>query len=184
MSTRSSSRRTQRAPPGSLEFCWAASPPVSAVQASKARALLIPHAATADRAIGQDGRGDRVGLFTRLEAGDRSLEQQLVADRVLDAEPHERAPVSPQGGYRVGCFDRLNAGQELEVRLGEHRVVHVVLGREVRVQRLGPHADGSAQITHGEGDQTLGPGQTPRCVEDLLSRRCESFRATIANLVD
>jgi hypothetical protein len=112
------------------------------------------------------------------------LEQQLVPGGVLDAELHEHPGVRPQARLRVGLIDGLDAGEQLPVALGEHRVVHGVLGREVRIQRLGPHANLCAQVAHGDPDETLSRSELPRSVEDLAPGGSETLRAAVSDLVD
>jgi len=122
--------------------------------------------------VGQETDCRRIRLWRWLEAGDGPLEQQLVPRRVLGAELDEGPSAPVQGRNGVAGFGAvLEASEELSVGLGEHGVVDGVLGGEVHVQGLGPHAYPGAEPSDGEGGHALLAHELPGRGEDLVDRR-------------
>ena len=87
--------------PGRSEICWSTRPATIAVMRSRSSGRVTP---ARGEPIGRElevlDRGP-VRLRRRLEAGDRALEQQLVAGVVLQAEVEEDPAGHPEVGARI-----------------------------------------------------------------------------------
>ena len=171
MSTASSRSRRQRSPPGSLLACWVIKPESSAVHMSMAAGSVMPISANAFCPRLNHLEGRRVGIGGRLETGNHPPEHQLEPRWVLhcEVEEHHRHCAQPVPGLvrqRRGPAEL----EELAVGLAEHRVVDVVLRREVHVQRRRAHANSRGKLAQRPARQALLVGQGPRGGEDLAAR--------------
>src|SRR5260370_5284846 len=85
--------------------------------------VYLPGQADPGEAAGGPGKhlpGQAVGLLGGFEAGDGALEQQLEADRVLDAEPDEHGGVLAQRlDWILWLWILLHAAEEPSVGLDE-----------------------------------------------------------------
>ena len=108
----------------------------------------------------------------RDEAGDRPLEQELVAHLVGEAELGEapRAPLEHVDRLPA-AVERGHPGVQLTVALGEQGVVDGVLGREVLVQRRGVEPDPGPELPHRDRGESVLAGEVPRRGEHLVDRR-------------
>ena len=109
----------------------------------------------------------------------------MVADGVAGAELDE-------GVCRgSGCADRIAVdvvvvdggvhprGERL-VALEEHRVVDLVLGGEVRIDRLRPHADPLAEVAHRQPGETVLADDLPARLDDLPLCFLTAFGSPVA----
>ena len=131
--TKSSIRRDQRSPPGSLEICWSTRPVVNAVHMSTRRGSVTPLRARRSRTASRARTAGANDSADGLEAGDRALEQQLVAGarRAVQNSTKRRTPAASSVAGIVGVVRRGHPVGELGGRPAEHGVVDRVLRLEV-----------------------------------------------------
>ncbi len=101
-------------------------------------------------------------LGRRLETGDRALEHQLMADRILGRETHAELDELHQRLARI-VGRRLRGGRLEQVLepVDEHGVVQRELGVEVRVERRLAQVDAVGEIAQRDRGQTVATGQFP-----------------------
>jgi len=126
---------------------------------------------------------ERVGGGRRLEAGDRSLEQQLVAYHVLGREPHQRLDeLDERFAWVVVQGEGPHEVEELPVAVGEHQIVQAELRVEIGVEGRLTQVDALRQVSQRDGGQAITMSQRPRLGQDRRPLRFPTASSSI-NLV-
>ena len=133
----------------------------------------VPHRRQGRGCAGQqfDGRG--VGLFGRLETGDRSPKHQLRVRGMGERPPNEGLRTGEQlGGRVVGVrHPLLGSGDNLtreRPAAPENGVVQRVLGVEIHIQRRRSHTYPAGDLAEAETARALLGHHSHRHVEDFV----------------
>ncbi len=123
--------------------------------------LLRGDSGGCERLVGpiENSTRQRIGLFRRIESRQRSLKEQLVARRILDAELEKGPDPSLEGvGARRGVENRVPT-VHLLIALSEHGLEHGILRVEIRVEGGWLHPNGRRDASERHAGQSLGSRQ-------------------------
>ena len=158
-------------------------PAISVVNRSMSACSVMPAAASFVPGDLVELDRDRVRLGRRFEAGDVPLEHEDVAHDVFGDEVEQHPSQVEDATARVVVGrKRFRSIEELAVALGEHRVVQVVLRREVRVERRLAQVDHGGELSQRDAAESVAMGEHPGRVEDLLALGLASPCSRVSSL--